>query len=213
MMVEEAEARATDADAHYRQGQECARLGTMNMPLPNTPRPSNCHPTHLKAIFGRGLALQRMGKAESAIVDFTTAIEKGGKWAEAYYSRALAHAALDHRAEALADYNVAIQKKPDYTDAFYGRAGVLKKLGQIGAALDDLNHVLASDPSYSEARHTRATIHYFSGDWQRAIDDFDAFLASQQHFGAYLLRGLAHHQLGRERVSYCRFEFGHRVAA
>ncbi len=86
---------------------------------------------------------------------------------------------------------------PDFTDAFYGRAVALKKLGQMEAALDDLNHVLTSDPSYSEARHTRATIHYFLGDWQRAIDDFDAFLVSQDHFGAYLLRGLAHHQLGK----------------
>ena len=91
------------------------------------------HPTHLKAIFGRGLALQRMGKAESAIVDFNTAIEKGGEWAEAYYSRALAHAALDHDAEALADYNVAIQKKPDYTDAFYGRGSRVEEAGPNGS--------------------------------------------------------------------------------
>ena len=86
MMVEEAEARATDADAHYRQGQECAKAGDYEHAVAEYAQAIQCHPTHLKAIFGRGLALQRMGKAESAIVDFTTAIEKGGKWAEAYYS-------------------------------------------------------------------------------------------------------------------------------
>ena len=107
-----------------------------------------------------------------------------------------AQAALDHDAEALADYNAAIQDRAEYIDARYGRAVVLKKMGQMEAALDDLNHVLASDPSYSEARHTRATIYYFLGDWRRAIDDFDVFLVSQEHFGAHLLRGLAHHQLG-----------------
>lgn len=194
------------ADAHYRQGQEFATTGDPERAVEEYTRAIDLDAYHLKAVFGRGLALYRMGKAEAALSDLDSVIEHAQTWAEAYYSRALAHAALDHDAEALADYNAAIQWKPDYIDAFCGRAVVLKKLGRMEAALDDLNHVLTSDPSYSEALHTRATIHYFLGDWQRAVDDFTAFLRSplhqQQHdFGALLLRGLAFHRLEKSELA------------
>jgi tetratricopeptide (TPR) repeat protein len=195
-MFEEPELQAKDADAHYRQGQEFANVEDYESAIAEYSQAIELNPRHLKAIIGRGLSLQCMGKTEAAIADFDKGIAAGGTWAEAYYSRASAYKSLDRDAEALADYNAAIQMKPDYIDALYGRAVVLKKMGQMETALDDLNHVLTSNPFYSEARHTRATIHYFLGDWRRAIDDFDAFLVSQHHFGAYLLRGLACHQAG-----------------
>ena len=157
------------------------------------------HPRHLKAFFGRGLALHRVGKAEAALADFTTVINQGGDWAEAYYSRATAHAAVGHDAEA---WRITVPRFARGRSISTPSMGVcsVKELGDHQAALDDLDNVLASDPSYSEARYTRATIHYAPEDWSRAIEDFSAFLAVENnHVGAYLLRGLAFHRLGQNQ--------------
>jgi tetratricopeptide (TPR) repeat protein len=107
---------------------------------------------------------------------------------------------------AVDDCSQAVQRKADCLDAFYLRGTALKELGQIERAMEDLNVVLQGEPTYHEAHYARGSLFYLQGRWEEAIDDFSEFLkrapaTSCLVVDCYRLRGIAAHELGRNRAA------------
>jgi tetratricopeptide (TPR) repeat protein len=103
------------------------------------------------AYYERGYCYDKIGEFNSAIQDFTKAIEFNNKWevsslSLAYYSRARAYHAIksddqDEQNEllllALADWNKSIELNPNDSEAYYGRALVYDNLNDLENAIID----------------------------------------------------------------------------
>jgi tetratricopeptide (TPR) repeat protein len=98
-------------------------------------------PTDKMACLTRGSAHLKLGQTDSAIENFSRAIEIDAGYAKAYHMRGLAFEAAGDDSGALEDFNKAIEINPEYGAAYYSRAALLTKMGQEDAATEDLQTV------------------------------------------------------------------------
>jgi tetratricopeptide (TPR) repeat protein len=122
--------------------------------------------------YNRGIAFYSEGNFESAIVDYTRAIELDPDFPDSFNNRGAAYFSLRNYEAALLDYNRAIELKPDYTNAFVGRGITYTELGDYESALADFNHAIELDPNNGLAYSGRASSYYRSGRYENALADY-----------------------------------------
>ncbi len=93
------------------------------------------------AWLARGSVYLKMGNTESAIIDFSKAIELNSNHPKAYHLRGLAREMAGANDEALMDFDKAIDIDPEYGAAYYSRATLLTKLGREDDAAEDMKMV------------------------------------------------------------------------
>jgi tetratricopeptide (TPR) repeat protein len=99
--------------------------------------------------FDRGLAYFQMGFPDTAIEDFTAAIDLLPQHAGAYQERARAFVALGDVYKSLRDSTQAIRLKPRSADAYRLRGDVNMRRGQYDRAVADLQHAMKENPALS----------------------------------------------------------------
>jgi tetratricopeptide (TPR) repeat protein len=92
--------------------------------------------------FYQGIEYRRQGNNDSAMEEFTRAIELDPEYYFAYYNRALVHNQRGELESSLADYNKAIELHPDNAYWTFERGFLYLELGEREKAIIDLERAL-----------------------------------------------------------------------
>lgn len=113
------------------------------------------------------------GEYETAIEDFTRAIEIDPEYALAYSRRGLTYYDLGEYEQAIADYTRAIELDPK--DIFYytDRGNAYRELGEYEQAIADYNRAIEVEPTSGWAYVSRGNIYKELGEYEQAIAEYD----------------------------------------
>lgn len=125
-----------------------------------------------------GLAKAKIGDRDSAIADYTHAIETGSGLvvAYAYLNRGLMKRAKQDFPGAIADYAHAIDLAPDLAPAYLERSAAEQAQGNLKAALADSSRAIELDPEIARAYDIRGTAEARL-DPAAAVEDYDRAIA------------------------------------
>jgi tetratricopeptide (TPR) repeat protein len=173
-----------------------------------------CQPDHLKAICGRGLALQSLGQHQDAIEDFNRVLALDRTWVGAFvafYSRALSRFSLGEVIAAIEDCTDALRLKPDYVEALYLRGLAFKAIERFDEALSDLQDVVGLDPQHVNAHHASGMLYFLQGDNDAAVTSFSlcieiAIPPGTTTFESLRFRGIALQNVGRHAEAILDFD-------
>jgi tetratricopeptide (TPR) repeat protein len=154
-------------------------------------------PRHAGAHLGLGLALQRLGDPERAVVALDKAIELAPRDAHAYHARALALGQAGRPDKAVRDLDVVLELEPAHATARWERGLALRRTGELERALADFSAVLRAAPENVAALKARGEAWLAKGEPDKALADLsEAVRVAPDDAGALLLRGQAHARKG-----------------
>ncbi|TEU19216.1 MAG: serine/threonine-protein kinase [Anaerolineales bacterium] len=121
------------------------------------------------------VAFHEEGDYETALREFTQAIEADPEFAEAYYQRGIVYAEDDQPIAAEADLSQAIALQPDLVEAYYERGYLyLYDLDRAEDALADYTAAIELNSEFVEAYVDRARCYLWYGDdHEQALADLD----------------------------------------
>ncbi|MFS8010859.1 putative tetratricopeptide-like helical domain superfamily [Helianthus anomalus] len=108
-------------------------------------------PNYPEALIGRGTAYAFKRELDSAIADFTKAIQSNPSAGEAWKRRGQARAALGESSEAITDLTKSLEFEPDSADILHERGIVNFKLKDFFAAIEDLTACVKLDKDNKSA--------------------------------------------------------------
>ena len=164
-------------------------------------------PDLAEAYNNRGVAKNKLGCHEEAILDLDEAIRLKPRYAIAYNNRGNAKDDLDLHEEAIADLDEAIRLKPDYAGAFSNRGFAKNNLGRHEEAIADHDEAIRLKPSFAEAYNNRGHGKDELGHHEEAIADYDKAIQLKPDYAeAFSNRGFAKNDLGRkeEAIADCQ---------
>lgn len=124
------------------------------------------------AYYQRGMTLAALKNFETAVADYTRAIELDPEDMRFPFNRAEALAKLGRHEEAILDLDLVIQGKPKYYFAYLRRAESLAKLRRYQEAVRDYSSTVALKKNYPAAYYNRAFALRFMGLFDEAARDF-----------------------------------------
>lgn len=112
------------------------------------------------AYNNRGVAYMQKGDFDSALEDFTRALDYDNAWGTTYMNRAVIHAARGAFAEALADLDRAVELPPsrNRADAYFLRGDTRAAMGDFSGALADFDEVIDRDDDRLDAVAMKALL-------------------------------------------------------
>jgi tetratricopeptide (TPR) repeat protein len=127
-------------------------------------------PAYARVWLKRGVARQRIGDPDQAMVDLNEAIRLNPDYAEAYSERGLVYwdyFDLDqdrcYLERAIQDFDEAIRLDPACVEAYYNRGNAYFILDQQKQAIRDLAQVIRLDPDFVAAYYNlRDVYHYYA---------------------------------------------------
>jgi len=156
--------------------------------------------------FNLGVAAMHHRNFDTALAEFTLAIELKPDYAAAFNQRGqcrggLAHGTNDLAAltNALADYNQAIQLDPGYAEAYFNR-GIVKQIQEdYDGAFADFSLAITNNPRFAVAYYNRGLMKVTQHDFDGAIDDYDRAILLRADFSmAYASRGLLKEKVNKD---------------
>ncbi len=137
---------------------------------------------------------------DSAILEYTHAIDLDSTCVQALANRGVLRAIHNDPNAAIEDYSRAIRIQPANADAFSKRADTYKDVGRLQDAIADYSAAIKLDSGtyefdptlhFANAYFGRGTAYYKSGKLDAALADFDSALAlSPRHALAALSKGV-----------------------
>ncbi len=167
------------------------------------------NPRYIAAYYNRGLAHAGVGALDSAIADFTQAIEldlgrdqedqgvQRRRLAEAYRQRGLVHARKGAFDQAIADYDAALHHNPEAVMIAYDRGNAYFRLQAYERAVDDYTSTLSHAPDHLEAYLNRGLAQAARGEYVEALRDYNRAIALDPK------RAITYHHRGR---AYARLD-------
>lgn len=122
------------------------------------------------AHHNRAAAYLSKGDGNSAITDYTKAIEIDSKYASAYTNRSAAYFKQGDYERAIADAKKAIEIEPSAI-RYNNRGAAYREKGAYGEAIADFTKAIAMEPT-ANRYVTRAVAYEKKGDRDNAIADF-----------------------------------------
>jgi tetratricopeptide (TPR) repeat protein len=110
------------------------------------------------AYLHRGIAYLQKGNFDSAIADFSEAINLNPAYAEAYFRRGTAYQAKGGYDRAIADFDQVIQLDPKDPEAYNGRGEAYRDKGDYDRAIADFDHALEIEPAMGAALSNKARV-------------------------------------------------------
>ena len=152
----------------------------------------------------RGVVYSRMGDCDSAIADFTKALELDSRLADGYNNRGTIYRKLGAHDQAIEDLNRAIILKPDDAEAHVNRGNAYSDIGKVDLAIADYSTAIELNPELSEPYYYRGIAYLIKDAYDQAIEDFSRVIELKpNHAKAYFNRGMCwmHAQNWREATS------------
>jgi tetratricopeptide (TPR) repeat protein len=122
--------------------------------------------------YNRGVAEHARRDFESAIADFTKAIELDPGLAPAYVERGRARYMKYDLSGALADYSKAIEVKPDFAEAYQMRGDAKVAKNDMDGAIVDFTKAIDLVPRYAQAYEMRGYAKGEKGDVDGGVADY-----------------------------------------
>jgi len=140
----------------------------------------------------RGVERYRAGEFESAIADFTQAIQVNSGFTKSRSNNLKSSTFSDkQKASVAADDRIVVADRFNAV-AYYDRGVTWYATGEVDHAIDDLSKALGIDPRYTEAYLIRGRAWHAKRDLARAIADYDRAIALDPRSAfAYNNRGIA----------------------
>jgi tetratricopeptide (TPR) repeat protein len=128
-------------------------------------------------LSNRGVAKIATGDVDSAIEDFTSALDLKPNFLDGFRNRGLAYHMSGDYDRAIADFKLAL-KLDDKSAALYNARGTsLVGKEELGLAIADFDRALKLDPDYAQAYYNRGQAEFLAKDFTGAIADLDAYIA------------------------------------
>ena len=131
-----------------------------------------------------GLHHREMRKFETAILQFTKAIEVDSSIAIYYLDRGITYQYQREYYAAISDFKSAIQRDGSY-EAYARLSQVYVEMNEFDSALVSISFAITSRPDDARLFIQRAIIHMKKGDAELAEQDFDTGLAMQPEEGNF----------------------------
>ena len=129
------------------------------------------NPAYPNAYSNRGIIYAVNNKFDSAIADFTYAINLKGDFYEPLANRAIAYAQTNRPAMAIGDFNKCIDLEPHKAEGYLNRGYCFIQMNEPGKALEDFNKGLKLDPSNAEFYVRRSRALFYLGRYEEAYND------------------------------------------
>lgn len=129
-----------------------------------------------RLLYLRGQAYQMLGRGKLAVEDFTTALEKKGKFVEALFKRAETYRQLSRYNEALEDYTRFIELNPQFVHVYASRGEVFLQQKLYREAVQDLDRAIKANPKYGANYILRGRAYMGWNKYGRARDNFEKAL-------------------------------------
>ncbi|AFZ48148.1 serine/threonine protein kinase [Cyanobacterium stanieri PCC 7202] len=148
------------------------------------------------AYYEQGNLYREQENYESAIEQYTLAVEINPDFADAYYNRGLTYADLGLDDQAIADYTRTIEIDPEYLDAYNNRGIIFANLQEYEKAITDYMKVISSDPDYVLAHNNLGVAYDSLGRFRDAIASYTRAIELNPGYGlAYNNRAISHGSL------------------
>ncbi len=140
----------------------------------------------------RGVAKVVKGDYDSAVEDFTRALDRRPRYVDAFKNRGRARQEQGDYDKAIADFNQALHLDPKRTDLYNARGSALFDKGEYDRAIADFTKAISLDPKYKNAFVNRGLAFLHTRRIAQAIADFDVVvrLAPNEPVG-YVDRAMA----------------------
>ncbi|MBO4570648.1 MAG: TIGR02281 family clan AA aspartic protease [Bacteroidales bacterium] len=125
----------------------------------------------------RGDYYRLSGKIDSAVADFTAAIEEMPEGVYPYFERGWCYEVKGDRKKALDDYNLGLEMNEDYTPLILHRGKLLLKNGNKAEADADFEKILQIDTVAQSGSSRQYALHYLGRD-KEAEEWMDKIVAS-----------------------------------
>lgn len=115
---------------------------------------------------------------DSAIADYSKAININHNYALAFYNRAFALIGKEEYNKAIEDYDMVIKLEPDYiANAFVVRGSILRAMKEYDQAIEYYNKAINIDPDYANAYYNRGIAKKeYNKDLAGSKHDFEKFI-------------------------------------
>jgi tetratricopeptide (TPR) repeat protein len=143
------------------------------------------------------VTLERCGKQDEAMAEYTKAIEMAPSNAAIWNSRGDLYRKLRQYNQALTDYSKAIELDPNFAEAWWDRAAGYADLHEYDKALGDQNKAIQLDPSNPWVWHNRGHINSAMEQPAKALADFSQAIAlDAKNISHWHCRGNGHLKIG-----------------
>lgn len=146
----------------------------------------------------RGVAYEKYCSYESAIADFSKALEIDPSYTDAYMRRGNIFVSRGLYDAALNDFNKAIEVDPCLAEAYHRRGMVYYRLREYEYAIIDFSSAININRIYEEAYYNRGIVYSNMGEYNKAIADFsNALKIKPDYTEAYVNRGIMYGLSGK----------------
>ena len=169
------------------------------------------------AHYYKGKANLELGNIQTAIEDFTKAIELRPRYADPYFSRGTAYLmqAFDkdesHKHQsltsALENYDAFIDLNKTSPAAYFDRGEVKMELHDYKGAIADFSKAISLDPDDYDAHTMKAICNYHYGYTEQALKEFDAITRmNPEYVNAHFNKGIVLIDLARYEEAIEEFD-------
>ena len=152
--------------------------------------------------FDLAYAAAEKGDHDTAIQEYTLALEKDPNRPIAYNNRGNSYHDLKQYERAIQDYDKAIELDPNYALAYNNRGTSYNSQGKYEQAIKDYTKVIELAPNYVMAYHNRGNSHRLSGRYEQAIQDCTKAIELDPNcVDAYRKRSYAYRDLGKNDLA------------
>jgi tetratricopeptide (TPR) repeat protein len=123
------------------------------------------------AYFNRAWLYEHKGDTQSAIKDYSKAIELDKGMKDAFYNRGLIFTRMKKFDEAIRDFSEVMKLQPSASDAYCNRGNIHFHMRKLDLALDDYNAGLKTNPEDGDLLYNRALVYLARGEKAAAAED------------------------------------------
>jgi len=148
-----------------------------SLPAGSAAADDNQNPTSAEAFYSRAYAYDQKGDTDSAIADYTRALELDPEFEGALYNRANDYAKKGDNDRALEGYEAFLAINPDEAGAYLGLGFIYARKHDAARAIAECSKAISLDPNLFQPFAIRGRMYLATHDDDRAIADLTKALA------------------------------------
>jgi len=155
-------------------------------------------PASAKTHFDKALAYVQQQKYDAALTELDEAIQKNGRFAEAFGLRGSVRFLRQEFDQALSDFTKVIELAPNIPGIhqIYNNRSLIRLMkGDYDGALTDVNKAIAIVPGYAEAYNTRGGLRTVAGDLDAALADFNKSISLNPTASSLMMSAFSSYKL------------------